>query len=100
MMRWKLAMTRMDPSVCPGVSQELAQANLSHAAIPGRYPMTPPPDMEGAETYYVVDVGREVGIFTNKYVVSHPQSQLPSRPLPVCCLPVLSRVSRADTRSA
>lgn len=34
--------------------------------------MTPPPGMEGAETYYIVDVGREVGIFTNKYVVPSP----------------------------
>ena len=30
--------------------------------------MEPPPEMEGADVYYVVSIGRKVGIFTNKYV--------------------------------
>lgn len=41
-------------------------SDFSHTAIPGPYPMTPPPGQEAAETYYVVDRGREVGIFTDK----------------------------------
>ena len=39
-----------------------------HLAIPGRYPMTPPQEQEAVDAYYVVDCGREVGIFTDKYV--------------------------------
>ena len=31
--------------------------------------MDPPPGQETADAYYVVDHGREVGIFTDKYVV-------------------------------
>ena len=42
-------------------------AHFSRLAIPGPYPLTPPQEQEAADTYYVVDCGREVGIFTDKY---------------------------------
>jgi len=32
----------------------------------------PPPGQEDADAYYVVDVGRDVGIFTDKYVIFPP----------------------------
>jgi len=35
-------------------------------AIPGRFPEVPPPGYEAADAYYVVDAGREVGIFTDR----------------------------------
>ena len=34
----------------------------------------PPPGQESADAYYVVDIGRDVGIFTDKYVVFIPNS--------------------------
>jgi len=47
-------------------------ANFSHAEIPAPYPTTPPVGQETADAYYVVDHGREVGIFIDKYVVLFP----------------------------
>ena len=41
-------------------------------AIPEPYPTMPPPGQEDTDAYYVVDVGRDVGIFTDKYVVFPP----------------------------
>ena len=43
-------------------------AHFFRLAIPGSYPLTPPQEQEVVDTYYVVDCGREVGIFTDKYV--------------------------------
>jgi len=34
--------------------------------------MAPPAGQEAADAYYVVDRGREVGIFSDKYVVHSP----------------------------
>lgn len=39
---------------------------FSHPAIPGPYPITPPEGKEAADAYYVVDYGREVGIFDDE----------------------------------
>jgi len=47
----------------------LCSSDLFHAGIPGPYPTDLPPGQEVADAYYVVDHGREVGIFTDKYVV-------------------------------
>jgi len=44
-------------------------SDSSHAVVPDPYPTVPPPGQETADAYYVVDRGREVGIFTDKYVV-------------------------------
>jgi len=44
--------------------------NYSLIAIPEPYPTMPPPGQEATDTYYVVDVGHDVGIFTDKYFVS------------------------------
>jgi len=49
-------------------------ADFSHVAIPGPYAMTPPVGQEMTDAYYVVDYGREVGIFSDKYVVHSPDT--------------------------
>lgn len=36
--------------------------------------MTPPPGQEISDGYYVVDCGREVGIFSDKYVIFLPHT--------------------------
>lgn len=56
-------------------SQSFGLILILPAAIPGPYPTTaPPPDIGMADAYYVVDVGREVGIFTDKCVFLAPPS--------------------------
>ena len=57
-----------DSTLCIGMDAD------SPTVIPDPYPTALPPEMEVANTYYVVYCGREVGIFTNKYVVSTPHS--------------------------
>ena len=73
-------------------------AHFFHPAIPGPYPLIPPQEQEVVDTYYVVDCGREVGIFTDKYVnfmfdpiQSHHS---PAQPLPTPSLAFLT-----DTKS-
>lgn len=60
--------TSKDSALCIGMGADFP------TAIPDPYPTALPPEMEVADTYYVVDRGREVGIFTDKYVVSTPHS--------------------------
>ena len=44
-------------------------ADVSLTAVPAPYPLTLPPGQEPADNYYVVDRGRKVGIFADKYAV-------------------------------
>jgi len=64
----------MAPSVRPGAWFQSfgTSTDPSLVAIPDPYPTTPPPGQETIDAYYVVDVGRDVGIFTDKYAVSKP----------------------------
>lgn len=74
---------RTDLSVCPGIRfPSLGMGTDSPlAAIPEPYPTMPPPGQETADAFYVVDVGRDVGIFTDKYVV-FPSSLVVLTPIP------------------
>lgn len=98
--RWKLARKRMVLFVRPETQVRSigTGTNFSHAAIPGPYPITPPPGQETVDAYYVVDHGREVGIFIDKYV-AHMQTRLYSDLLSVHCPPVQPAASPADIRS-
>jgi len=60
--------------------------------------MAPPQVQEIADTYYVVDRGREVGIFVNKYVELTPNLNRPHS-LPAYCPPAQSAVCLMDTKS-
>jgi len=71
MTRWKPTRRRTAPSVCPRVRLQSfgTDTDSSFIAIPEPYLTTLPPGQEATDAYYVVDVGRDVGIFTDKYVI-------------------------------
>jgi len=72
--RWKPVRRCTAPSVRPEVRFQSfgTGPDSSLTAIPDPYPTMPPPGQEAADAYYVVDVGRDVGIFTDKCVVFTP----------------------------
>ena len=72
--------------------------HLSRTAVPAPYPMTPPPGQEVADAYYVVDHGREVGIFIDKYVfIALKLIELTFSP--VYCPPAQPVACLTDTKS-
>lgn len=68
MNKWKPVKKKVVPSVRLAIRFRNigTDAHFSHVAIPKPYPTALPQGQEEAETYYVVDCGREVGIFTDK----------------------------------
>ena len=67
--RWKLT-TKAHPFVRPDTRIQSigVSTNVPQTVVPPPYPTTLLPGQEAVEAYWVVDRGREVGIFADKYV--------------------------------